>query len=149
MQGGHPLIDTQPVSDSADSTSMETNPDQELIQVANPVKPRVKHLGKSSPQLCMFCRVSLQSRTALNFHLKQCHPDQRPYHCIECMNSFVNKADLQSHTSNVHAEKKIKCKHCEHRTVTKAKMQLHVCLYTSRNKCDKCGRKYPTKQALH
>ncbi len=65
------------------------------------------------------------------------------------MNSFINRADLQSHTSNVHAEKKIKCKHCEHRTVTKAKMQLHVCIHTTGNKCAKCGRKYPTKQALH
>ena len=121
-QGGQPLMDIQLVSKSIDSSSMEIDPDQELIQVVHPVKPKVKHSGKSSPQLCMFCRVGLQSQTALNFHLKQCHLDQRPYHCIECMNSFVNRVDLQSHTSNIHTEKKIKCKHCEHRTVMKAKM---------------------------
>ncbi len=120
--GGQPLMDIQPVSEGTDSSSMEIDPDQELVQVVHPVKPKVKCLGKSSPQLYMLCRVGLKSQTALNFHLKQCHPDQRPNHCIECMNSFVNRADLQSHTSNVHTEKKIKCKHCEHRTVTKAKM---------------------------
>ncbi len=96
-QGSHPLVDTCPVSNSVDSTSTKTDPDQELVQEVVPLKMRVKHSGKSSPQLCMFCRVGLPSRTALNFHLKQCHPDQRPYQCLQCMNSFVNRADLQSH----------------------------------------------------
>ncbi len=89
VQGGQPLMDIQLVSKGTDSSSIETDPDQELIKVANPVKPKIKHSGRSSTQLCMLCRVGLQSKTALNFHLKQCNPDQRPYHCMKCMNSFV------------------------------------------------------------
>ncbi len=58
-QGGQPLMNIQLVSKSTDSSSMETDPDQELIQVVHLVKPKVKHSGKSSPQLCMFCRVGL------------------------------------------------------------------------------------------
>ncbi len=61
VQGGQPLMDIQPVSEGTDSSSMETDPDQKLVQVVHPVKPKVKCSGRSSPQLCMLCRVGLKS----------------------------------------------------------------------------------------
>lgn len=96
----------------------------------------------------MICKVSIKSKLALAFHLKQFHLEWRLYCCVNCLNSFNNNNDLMSDMSNVHSTKSVHCKHCDYSTTSKAHMWLHVHLHTQGMKCPDCGRKYPNKHAF-
>ncbi len=148
QKGGHLLTVFQQVSSSADSTSSDMDPDGELTMESVGECDRPHATGKASPQTCMVCHAGVQSKKALVFHLKQYHPEKRPYNCQTCLNSFNNNADLMCHMLNVHAQRKVHCKHCKHSTMTKAQMHQHVCLHTSGLKCGQCGCKFPNAHAL-
>ncbi len=138
----------QPVEQTDDTTSTDTDLENELVVDTVTREPHVKTSGKASLLICMVCRAGVSSKSALAFHLKQFHPERRPYHCLSCLNSFNNNNDLMSHVSNIHSMKTVYCKHCTYLSTSKAHMQLHVCLHTDGMKCSDCGRKYLNKHVL-
>ena len=74
----------------------------------------------------MICHVGVASHALLVQHLKFFHPQERPYNCVHCSANFNTYPDLGSHISNIHKVKKIKCKLCAYKTVSKSQMVAHV-----------------------
>ncbi len=82
------------MSQESGSTT-DTNPDNEFVKEM--IKCCSCEKLSLSLQLCGICKVGLKSKGALAFHLKQCHPESRLYHCDSCNGAYNTRADLASH----------------------------------------------------
>lgn len=92
--------------------------------------------------------MGLPTKGALSFHLKHVHPESCLFACPQCEGSFNNRADLAVHVWGVHLTKKVKCKHCEYKMTSSARMRMHVRLHMQGLKCKKCGKCYPNTHSL-
>ncbi len=100
--------------------------------------------GRAKPWVCLVCAEQLQSGLVLERHMHCMHPLSRPHSCCQCESSFNNLQELSSHVANQHRIHKVSCKHCEYKTVSCARMRLHVRGHTHGLKCSRCDRKFPS-----
>ncbi len=77
-----------------------TNTDpEELLEVQNMASVRmpIPHAGTAIPQVCPVHALNVSSGIALYHHLKAQHPNDHPYTCNDCNNSYNNLKELSSH----------------------------------------------------
>ena len=96
--------------------------------------------------VCPVCSSVIFSGLQLIAHMKLVHRGIKPYCCEQCDSSFNNLHAKSSHVSLVHQAKLVKCKHCDHATVTRAQMHQHVRKHTKGFHCKTCSRAFQNKK---
>uniref|UniRef100_A0A3B3CRY4 G-patch domain and ankyrin repeats 1 n=1 Tax=Oryzias melastigma TaxID=30732 RepID=A0A3B3CRY4_ORYME len=101
---------------------------------------------------CPHCDNVFLQLTAFKYHLRT-HTEERPYQCICCIESFVEKEDLEQHCLKHRTFKKQKpysCTRCDNAFSTLVELTEHMSLHEGEppQTCPVCGKSFLNKNKL-
>ena len=98
---------------------------------------------------CQICEYIAVKGTDLYRHMKDIHPEQRPYGCWSCKKNFQTDHDWINHMNAMHWVKAYKCIQCSYSASVESRILEHVCTHTTQKfECASCEMKLSTKVAL-
>lgn len=100
-------------------------------------------LPKISLSYCDKCPAQFKSRSGLRRHNLRVHePALKKFICTSCPATFVEKRELECHSSSKHGTSKLYlCKDCGKAFCNAANFKRHTLKHTDENYiCDVCGR---------
>ena len=104
------------------------------------------------PYECTICKISVESRSGLKYHVKSVHEGKKPFKCVICDSFFQSKALLKRHVSHVHEKNTFKCNICGVMTEWKHNLSKHMISVHEEKKgfkCPDCDAKFSLKETLN
>ena len=98
---------------------------------------------------CQTCDYITVKGADLYRHMKDIHPEQRPYGCWSCEKNFQTDHDQLNHMNAMHWAKAYKCTQCLYSTSVESRILEHVHTHAIQKfECASCEMKLSTKAAL-
>ncbi len=146
VQGGRPLgVGASPStsSSSVGHRASDTDTDvDELFDAKMSGLVLLRSPDKAKARVCPICGTELFSGLVLINHMKITHPDVWLYKCEKCASNFNNLWALSCYISVVHGQKKVACKMCDYKMLTRAQMWQHVHVHSKGFTCSKCHHSF-------
>ncbi|XP_030033323.2 zinc finger protein OZF-like [Manduca sexta] len=104
-----------------------------------------KHRVRSGPIQCVVCGLMVQSRSAMEAHIRT-HTGEKPFACDICNMKFNVKGSLKKHieTHHTNRERKFICETCGSRFFRKCEIIAHVRRHTDERPyaCKLCPKRF-------
>jgi len=155
-----------------ESDGLSEDEDQEMDGYSSDEKPRTKKIfvgEKEEVGSCNKCLKTFTSLPTFKKHLRSCpkslkcdfcdevfpdlhalrkHKKSHSFKCEFCFKECINKNQLNTHRTRVHAEKLFKCDKCESSFPTANWLKAHAKVHKKEiltYKCDQCGKDFVGK----
>lgn len=81
---------------------------------------------------------------------RRIHTGERPFHCIQCNATFVQKAHLTTHMKSHTGERNYPCNLCSKAFISKETLIIHQRYHTGEKpyECDQCRKRFRSSQLL-
>ncbi|XP_028259738.1 zinc finger protein 271-like [Parambassis ranga] len=101
---------------------------------------------------CPHCDTVFLQLTALKYHLRT-HIEERPYQCTICIETFVEKEDLEQHClkhRKLRKERPYSCTRCDYAFCTLMELTEHMSSHEGEQPlvCSDCGKTFLNKNKL-
>ena len=102
---------------------------------------------------CKYCEVRQHSKSSLNEHRKNDHPETYKIICHQCGLQFGDRSAYCKHNSQIHKNIKFTCGQCDYKGTTKHNLDKHI--ESAHNnvtfQCETCSKpfKYATNLQKH
>ncbi|CAD6191497.1 unnamed protein product [Caenorhabditis auriculariae] len=112
------------------------------------VKPLAQPKALAGLYRCTVCKTYFGNKSVWESHMKQFHPDPRPFRCIHCGMKFLHKGTLSIHLRDHVATTQYSCKVC-HKVFTRLDARdNHMRIHEIRHTCPHCGRFFRMESVL-
>ncbi len=120
------------------------------------LKCHLKWHKTEHPYECHVCTFKSITKGAYENHFDASHPDQLPYVCSQCPDSFEVETELRDHLREIHGRMDISqdrqtCQSCGRTFVFKRQLELHLLShqnYEKLYKCTLCDARYVHQLSL-
>ncbi|CAG7729042.1 unnamed protein product [Allacma fusca] len=96
------------------------------------------------------CSVLFENAAERNAHIKETHPDFKPFQCKFCLRSFTAKQTLKDHENSHTNATPYSCTECGKTFINRSRLHRHMRKHGGRRNflCDKCEKAFFTIQDL-